>query len=72
VKIHYIEAGSGPAVVLLHGLAELHELGINTAALSQKYRVIVPDQIGFGKSDKPVINYRVATYVDFLDAFLKS
>jgi 2-hydroxy-6-oxonona-2,4-dienedioate hydrolase len=72
VKIHYIEAGSGPALVLLHGLGGNYtNWAFNIAALSQKYRVIVPDQIGFGKSDKPVINYRVATYVDFLDAFLK-
>jgi pimeloyl-ACP methyl ester carboxylesterase len=33
--------------------------------------VFVPDQIGFGKSDKPLINYRIRTYVDFLDQFCK-
>lgn len=71
-KIHYVEAGSGPVVVLLHGLGgNSTNWAFNIAALAQKYRVIVPDQIGFGKSDKPLINYRVATYVDFLDAFLK-
>jgi pimeloyl-ACP methyl ester carboxylesterase len=31
----------------------------------------VPDQIGFGKSDKPLVNYRIRTYVDFLDQFCK-
>lgn len=72
VKIHYVEAGSGPAVVLLHGLGGNYtNWAFNTAALAAKYRVIVPDQVGFGKSDKPLINYRIATYVDFLDAFLK-
>jgi len=71
-KIHYIEMGSGPTVVLLHGLGGNYtNWAFNTAALAQKYHVIVPDQIGFGKSDKPIINYRIATYVDFLDAFLK-
>lgn len=71
-KIHYVEAGSGPVVVLLHGLGgNTTNWQFNIAALAQKYRVIVPDQIGFGKSDKPLINYRIATYVDFLDAFLK-
>ena len=71
-KIHYLEAGSGPAVILIHGL------GGNTtnwtptiAPLAQKYRVLVPDQIGFGKSDKPMLNYRVGTLVDFLDGFYK-
>lgn len=71
-KIHYIEAGSGPVVVLLHGLGgNTTNWAFNIPALAQKYRVIVPDQIGFGKSDKPLINYRITTYVDFLDAFLK-
>ncbi|PYS48902.1 MAG: 2-hydroxy-6-oxo-2-4-heptadienoate hydrolase [Acidobacteria bacterium] len=71
-KIHYVEAGSGPVVVLLHGLGgDATNWSFNIASLAQKFRVIVPDQIGFGKSDKPIINYRIATYVDFLDAFLK-
>jgi pimeloyl-ACP methyl ester carboxylesterase len=38
-------------------------------ALASKYHVYVLDQIGFGKSDKPIINYRVATLVEFLDQF---
>lgn len=71
-KIHYVEAGSGPIVVLLHGLgSDARNWTFNITPLAQKFRVIVPDQIGFGQSDKPLINYRIATYVDFLDAFLK-
>lgn len=71
-KINYVEAGSGPVVVLLHGLGgNTTNWQFNIAPLAQKYRVIVPDQIGFGKSDKPLLNYRITTYVDFLDAFLK-
>jgi len=70
-KIKYQEAGSGPAVVLLHGLGgNSTNWAFNTPALAQKFRVIVPDQVGFGQSDKPLINYRVGTYVDFLDKFL--
>jgi pimeloyl-ACP methyl ester carboxylesterase len=72
VKIHYQEAGSGPVVVLLHGLgADGSSWASNIAPLSAKYRVIVPDQIGFGKSDKPFISYRVGTLVDFLNGLLK-
>jgi len=72
VKIHYLEAGSGPVVILLHGLGgDVSNWTPTIGPLSQKYRVIVPDQIGFGKSDKPLINYRVATLVDFLDGFYK-
>lgn len=67
-KIHYVEAGSGPVVILLHGLGgNSANWAFNINQLAAKYRVIVPDQIGFGQSDKPLINYRVGTYVDFLD-----
>ncbi len=72
VKIHYLEAGSGPTVILLHGLGgNATNWFLNTSVLAQKFRVIVPDQIGFGRSAKPFLNYRVGTYVDFLDAFYK-
>ena len=71
-KINYVEAGSGPTVILLHGLGGSTQVwGFNTAALAEKYHVVVPDQIGFGKSDKPFVNYRIRTYVDFLDQFCK-
>ena len=71
-KIHYIEAGTGPTVILLHGLGGSTQVWqLNIAAFAEKYHVIVPDQIGFGKSDKPLVNYRIRTYVDFLDQFCK-
>ena len=71
-KIRYLEAGSGPVVILLHGLgADSSSWQSNITALAQKYRVIAPDQIGFGKSDKPFINYRVGTLVDFLNGLMK-
>lgn len=71
-KIHYVEAGSGPVVILLHGLGgSSQNWALNIAPLAQKFRVIVPDQIGFGKSDKPFVHYRIGTYVDYLDQFCK-
>src|SRR5260370_2877669 len=39
--------------------------------MAQKYRLLVPDQIGFGRSDKPLLDYSVQTYVDFLNEFLR-
>ncbi|MGH9901181.1 MAG: alpha/beta hydrolase, partial [Pyrinomonadaceae bacterium] len=52
-------AGNGHAVVLLHGKNFYASYWENTVrALSGAgFRVIVPDQIGFGKSSKPEINY---------------
>ena len=71
-KIQYSEAGSGPTVILLHGLGGDRSNWAYTApALAKNYHVYVPDQIGFGESDKPMIDYRVGTLVDFLDGFYK-
>ena len=72
-KIHYVEAGSGTTnVILLHGLGGSSQVWqFNIGPLAEKYHVFVPDQIGFGKSDKPLVNYRIRTYVDFLDQFCK-
>jgi pimeloyl-ACP methyl ester carboxylesterase len=73
-KIHYLEAGaaSNPAVILLHGLGgDMSNWAMTIPALSGKYHVYVPDQIGFGKSDKPVVNYRVGMLVEFLDVFCR-
>jgi pimeloyl-ACP methyl ester carboxylesterase len=73
-KIRYVEAGDStkPVIVLLHGLGGSADSAwaLNIQSLAAKYRVIALDQIGFGKSDKPMINYRVGTYVDYLDKFL--
>jgi pimeloyl-ACP methyl ester carboxylesterase len=74
-KIYYQEAGdaSKPTVILLHGLgADSASWTFNVGALSAKYHVIVPDQIGFGRSEKPLLKYRVGTYVDFLDKFMQT
>lgn len=69
--IHYWDVGSGPVVVLLHGLGDRKDSWLPVIpALSQKYRVIAPDQIGFGKSAKPLLDYNMQTYVDFLNEFL--
>ena len=70
--IHYWDVGAGPVVVLVHGLGSRKEDWMPVLeALGQKYRLLVPDQIGFGKSEKPLLDYSVQTYVDFLDEFLR-
>ena len=56
IRTHYLEAGSGPTVVLLHsgefgGCAEL-SWERTIPALSPHYRVIAPDWLGFGLTDK--------------------
>ncbi|HVB76840.1 MAG TPA: alpha/beta hydrolase [Candidatus Nitrosotalea sp.] len=59
-SLHYEEAGqkTGPAVVLIHGFAS--DAGLNwrgtawiTALVRAGYRVLAPDCLGHGQSDKP-------------------
>src|SRR5213079_310840 len=70
--IHYFDMGSGPVVVLLHGLGTRKEDWMPVLEpMAQKYRLLVPDQIGFGRSDKPLLDYSIQTYVDFLNEFLR-
>src|SRR5829696_947445 len=72
-KINYVEAGdpAKPTVILLHGLGgNLQNWVFTIPALAVNYHVIAPDQIGFGKSDRVMLKYRVGTYVDFLDKFM--
>lgn len=73
-KIRYTESGdpSKSKVILLHGMGGSGDTSwmFTAPALAANYHVITPDQVGFGKSDKPFLNYRIATYVDFLDKFM--
>ena len=55
VRLHYLEAGEGPPVVLLHGNSSLLDdvrLGIFDE-LAKRHRVIAFDRPGFGYSERP-------------------
>lgn len=56
--IYFAEAGSGPAVVMLHGggpgASGVSNYSRNIDALAQRFRVIVPDMPGYGRSVKRV------------------
>jgi pimeloyl-ACP methyl ester carboxylesterase len=70
-KMHYLESGYGQPIVLLHGLGGGAEtLRPLIALLAPRHHVFAPDQIGFGGSDKPMIDYRITTLVEFLHGFL--
>jgi pimeloyl-ACP methyl ester carboxylesterase len=55
-RIRYQEWGRGPALVLLHGFPMWGDRWRDTGyvgALEDRFRVIVPDLLGHGQSDKP-------------------
>ena len=61
VKVHYLIAGKGDAIVLLHGFAETSHMWLPLIAkLSDKHTVITPDLRGFGQSAAPSGGYTKA------------
>ncbi len=72
-KIRYLESGnSQDTVVLIHGLGASADRWEYVIPLFNKYfRVIVPDLIGFGYSDKPLVDYTSEFFSKFLKNFLK-
>ncbi len=72
-KLHYLEAGRGAPVVLLHGPGgDGSRWAPNIDALAKDFHVFALDQIGFGDSDKPLANYHTGMLAEFLVGFLKA
>ncbi len=58
LKMHHVEAGEGPPVVLLHGFPQTWFAWRNQIpALAARYRVIAPDLRGYGGTEKPAAGY---------------
>ena len=54
VKIHFVKAGKGPAVVLLHGYPETwYDWRKVIPLLADSYTLIAPDMRGLGESARP-------------------
>ena len=54
VRLHYVEAGQGEPVVLIHGLnASTFSFRYTIPELAQSYRVVALDLQGFGYSERP-------------------
>ncbi len=71
IRTFYLEAGEGEPVVLLHGLGATCASMLPTLeALSRRYRVIAPDNPGFGETEKPFRPYHAAFFARWLNAFL--
>lgn len=72
-RIHYLEAGRGDPVILLHGTGGEGARWMPTIkALAANFRIISLDQIGFGQSDKPLTTYHSGVFAGFLAGFMKA
>ncbi|MEU3504877.1 alpha/beta hydrolase [Streptomyces hundungensis] len=71
VELNVALAGSGPAVLLLHGFPHTWELWTDVMAeLSDRYRVIAPDLRGFGASSRAASGYDAGTLATDAEALL--
>jgi len=58
-------------LVLVHGVGgDADQWAFCYAGLSASYRVVALDLLGFGRSDKPLIDYRIAGFVEVLERFV--
>jgi pimeloyl-ACP methyl ester carboxylesterase len=72
-KIHYVKAGQGDPVVLLHGWPQTWYMWRKVIpALSERYTVIAPDLRGFGQSSKPLDGYDKRTVATDIYALVQS
>src|SRR3984885_3692827 len=69
IKTNYLEAGSGPDVVLIHGSGP----GVTSYAnwrvvlpdLAKDFHAVAPDMVGFGFTDRPEgVDFSVQTWAD--------
>ena len=72
-SIRYIEEGTSKEnLLLIHGLGASAERWEHVIPqFAKNYRVLVPDLIGFGLSDKPVVDYTTDYLSTFIRKFLK-
>ncbi len=72
-NIRYYDLGSGPALLLIHGIGgDADDWAFCLQALSASHRVIALDLLGFGRSDKPHIDYSIAGFVEVLEQLLRA
>jgi len=63
-RIAYLDEGQGPPLILLHGYGGSMWQWEYQQPLTAQFRVITPDLIGSGLSDKPAIDYRPEELID--------
>ena len=77
IRMHYIDEGpaDAPPLLLLHGEPSWSFLyrKMIPVLLAAGHRVVAPDLIGFGRSDKPtaIEDYSYQRHVDWMSAFLE-
>ena len=72
-QMHYIDEGEGDPILFLHGNPTSSYLWRNIIPhVTGQARVVAPDLIGMGKSDKPEIDYRFLEHSSYVDGFIEA
>lgn len=75
IDTHYLEAGAGEPVVLLHGSGPGVSAWANwqhtIPGLGEQFRVLAPDTVGYGATSRPEdVIYSLSTWTDHIVGFL--
>jgi pimeloyl-ACP methyl ester carboxylesterase len=75
IDTSYLEAGAGDPVLMLHGsgpgVSAIANWQHNIGTLAQRFRVLAPDIVGFGATERPDdVTYSLRTWTDHIWAFL--
>ena len=72
-QAHYLKAGSGTPVVLIHGGASDSQEWVSTInALCHRYSLYAPDLIGYGLSDRTKEGYYLSDFSEFILGFVET
>ena len=71
-RMHYIDKGTGQTFLFLHGNPTSSYLWRNVMRyVEPSGRVVAVDNIGFGRSDKPELDYIYQTHYQYVEAFIE-
>ncbi|XP_066322394.1 pheophytinase, chloroplastic-like [Miscanthus floridulus] len=71
-RIHYVEQGAGQPIVLIHGFgASAFHWRYNIPELAKRYKVYAIDLLGFGWSEKALVDYEATIWMDQVSDFLR-
>jgi pimeloyl-ACP methyl ester carboxylesterase len=73
INVHYRQWGSGPPLLLVHGLmTSSYSWRYVLDGLGKKFRLTIPDLPGAGRTDKPACRYGAAALARFVGDFQRA